>query len=279
MTKRILSMKEYLIDDWPRVLRVSYSSWFQLAGIALLIAPEALFYFAGVDLNPRVLWLGALALLISGWAGRFIKQENAGALFRRLLIVALLVAFGMWAGPSLAMGQVGDDRPALSVPDAGSEWPTVRPIMLPLVVKWEGKHPCPDAPELHCSYFDRIASPPLWTVCYGHTATAREGQRFTEAQCLAQLGRDIRQYWQGWRDAVTVTVPAGAQAAFGSLTYNIGIGAARGSTATRRLNAGNPAGACEAMGWWNKAGGRTVRGLVNRRSEEVALCRSAHGLA
>lgn len=278
-------MKEYLIDDWPRVLRVSYSSWFQLAGIALLIAPEALFYFAGVDLNPRVLWLGAMALLISGWAGRFIKQEAAGALSRRLVVAILLVGFGMFAGPALAMSEVQDDppdeRPSLAILEAREkdEWSTARPIMLPLVVKWEGKHPCPDAPELHCSYFDRIASPPLWTNCYGHTATAREGQRFTEAQCLAQLGRDIRQYWQGWRDAVTVTVPAGAQAAFGSLTYNIGIGAARGSTATRRLNAGNPAGACEAMGWWNKAGGRTVRGLVNRRSEEVALCRSAHGLA
>nr|WP_231119180.1 glycoside hydrolase family protein [Rhodovulum sp. MB263] len=40
------------------------------------------------------------------------------------------------------------------------------------------------------------------------------------------------------------------------------------STATRRLSEGDVPGACEALTWWNKAGGRVVAGLRNRRTEE-----------
>lgn len=272
-------MSKYIIDDWAHVLRVSYSSWFQLAGIALLIVPELLFYMLGRDVNPQVVFILALVFLIFGWVGRFLKQDRAGAIFRRVAIGISLVLLGLWAGPAVAMGSWSDRdavTPAAVNPDA-SEWSQVRPHMVPLVAKWEGMHPCNDDRSLHCSYLDRIASPPLWTVCYGHTVSASAGQRFTDAHCLDLLGRDAREYWHGWREAVTVTPPAEAQGAFGSLSYNIGIGAARGSTATRRLNAGQNLAACDAIGWWNKAGGRVRRGLQNRRADEVAQCRRAYG--
>jgi GH24 family phage-related lysozyme (muramidase) len=58
---------------------------------------------------------------------------------------------------------------------------------------------------------------------------------------------------------------------------NVGIAGAGKSTATRRLNAGDIAGGCQALTWWNKAGGRVVRGLVNRRAEEFALCMDGLG--
>ena len=61
-------------------------------------------------------------------------------------------------------------------------------------------------------------------------------------------------------------------AAYVSLAYNAGIRGIGRSTATRRLNDGDIVGGCKAIGWWNKAGQRVVRGLVNRRADEVQLC-------
>jgi GH24 family phage-related lysozyme (muramidase) len=67
-------------------------------------------------------------------------------------------------------------------------------------------------------------------------------------------------------------LPATRDAAYTSTAFNCGVAAIGKSTATRRLNAGNIAGGCEALTWWNKAGGRVIRGLLERRKREQALC-------
>lgn len=56
-----------------------------------------------------------------------------------------------------------------------------------------------------------------------------------------------------------------------SLAFNIGTGAFAKSTVAKRLIAGDHDGAAEAILMWNKAGGRIVQGLVNRREKERAL--------
>jgi hypothetical protein len=45
-----------------------------------------------------------------------------------------------------------------------------------------------------------------------------------------------------------------------------------GSSAARRLNAGDYRGACDGLLSWNRAQGRVVKGLVNRRNAERNLC-------
>jgi GH24 family phage-related lysozyme (muramidase) len=67
-------------------------------------------------------------------------------------------------------------------------------------------------------------------------------------------------------------IPPKSYVAFVSLTYNIGIGAFCRSTARKRLDAGNLEGACDAATWYNRAGGRKIPGLVNRRAAEHRLC-------
>ncbi|MND71481.1 Phage lysozyme [compost metagenome] len=47
--------------------------------------------------------------------------------------------------------------------------------------------------------------------------------------------------------------------------YNFGVGGMCGSSAARLAKAGQYRQACEAQTAWNKAGGRVVNGLVNRR--------------
>jgi len=56
------------------------------------------------------------------------------------------------------------------------------------------------------------------------------------------------------------------------LSYNIGKSAFCRSTVARRFNAGDIRGGCDAMLMWRFAGGREVRGLLNRRRDERRIC-------
>ena len=148
-------------------------------------------------------------------------------------------------------------------------------VLEPLVIRWEGEHRCKDNRSMHCAYLDIVNVP---TLCYGETKNVRMGDRATHAQCLQMLRnrltndfRDgLHEYFTD--DTKSQRLTPHRDAAYVSLAYNVGIRGAGRSTATRRLNAGDIAGGCSAIGWWNKAGGRVVRGLVNRRSEEIDLC-------
>lgn len=56
------------------------------------------------------------------------------------------------------------------------------------------------------------------------------------------------------------------------LMYNIGVTALSKSTVLKRVNAGAPADQIRTA-WlmWNKAGGKVIQGLINRRNKELAL--------
>lgn len=116
----------------------------------------------------------------------------------------------------------------------------------------------------------------VWTIGYGHTGPdARAGSAITSARAEALLRRDLRRFEAAVARLVTVPIGQARRDALVSLAFNIGIGAFGRSTALRRLNAGDPDGAAEAMRWWNKAtvAGRkvVVRGLTRRRAAETAL--------
>ena len=139
-------------------------------------------------------------------------------------------------------------------------------VATPLIAKWEGKR--------NNAYQDIVG---VWTICYGHTRTARPGMYLNDQQCEELLEEEILEYREGLHKYFTKKTKSdrltpSRDAAFVSLAYNVGISGAGRSTATRRLNNGNITGACKALTWWNRAGGRVVRGLVNRRSEEQRLC-------
>lgn len=127
---------------------------------------------------------------------------------------------------------------------------------------WEG--------ERTEAYLDRIASPPVWTVCYGETRGVKQGDRYTSTECSAMLMEALGQY----RDQLIRCVPTlplqseGVQVALTSWTYNVGAGAACNSTLAKLANAGDWRGACNQLPRWNKAGGKVVNGLTNRRAAE-----------
>lgn len=148
-------------------------------------------------------------------------------------------------------------------------------IAVPLVMHWEGEHRCADEPSMHCAYLDIVNVP---TVCFGETLGVELGQRFSDRECrkkleqrLASDFRDgLHRYFTDDTRANRLTPER--DAAYISLAYNVGKRGAGRSTATRRLNAGNITGGCHALTWWNKAGGRVIRGLVRRRAAEYELC-------
>jgi lysozyme len=139
-----------------------------------------------------------------------------------------------------------------------------------LVQKWEGFKPeaylCPAG---------------VWTIGYGITANAgigidpKPGMRVTEAQADQHLRAAMDRVARQIAPAITAPINENEFGAFVSLAYNIGAGGFKRSSALRHFNAGDKAKAAAAVKLWNKAtvSGKlqVLRGLVNRREEEVAL--------
>lgn len=138
-----------------------------------------------------------------------------------------------------------------------------------LIKKWEGFEPK--------AYFDTIAKPPIWTIGYGTTARAgvgiepRAGMVITEQEAAGYLKKTIDKFANAIRPHITRPINDNEFGAFVSLAYNIGPSAFVKSSALRLFNEGKKQEAASAILLWNKAGGKVVQGLINRRKEEHAL--------
>ena len=135
-------------------------------------------------------------------------------------------------------------------------------ILTPLVMTWEGNKPT--------AYRDIVG---VWTICYGDTKNVVPGTTETPEQCKARLEQQLIAH----AEPVVKCTPnlkdkPNALAAASSLAYNIGTAAYCKSTADRRFDAGDIKGGCDAFLSWRYAGGKEVKGLLNRRNAERAIC-------
>lgn len=110
------------------------------------------------------------------------------------------------------------------------------------------------------------------TVCYGETEGVKVGDTYTPAHCADMLAKKLPRYANEIAKCIKIEIPDKTRAALISFAYNVGTAGACRSTAFKRLNAGDIRGACNALLAWNRAGGRVVRGLTNRREAERKLC-------
>lgn len=133
-------------------------------------------------------------------------------------------------------------------------------LLLGLVATFEGKANDP--------YKDIVG---VWTVCYGETNT--QMKHYTDAQCSDMLANSLSGYAQEVlnRDPNLRGHPYQLAAAT-SLEYNIGGSNYRKSTAAKLFGAGDLKGGCKAILRWDRAGGKRVQGLVNRRNAEYRVC-------
>ena len=109
------------------------------------------------------------------------------------------------------------------------------------------------------------------TACAGHTATAKLGKVYTDAECHELLRRDVQEAEQAVRRLVTVRLTQAQFDALVSFTFNVGQGNLARSTLLRKLNAGDCVGAANEFLRWNRAGGQVFRGLIIRRQDERAM--------
>lgn len=124
------------------------------------------------------------------------------------------------------------------------------------------------------AYRDSVGVP---TICYGSTRGVKMGDRAGRADCDAMFTADLIRHETGMLACIKNpdAIPDGAYLAFLSWTYNVGIGAACGSTLMKRINAGDLRGACDQLPRWSRAGGKVLRGLSRRRASERELCLGA----
>ena len=254
-------MRDFFIDDWRRVLLLSWAVWAQIIGLLSIVLPEAVYLLFSVDVNPYVLGYFGMAMYLIGAVGRFVKQPRRAVaswgIFLPLVVFALAISAGLASASAVDKYRAQEAKTFA--------------IWLPHAEVSEGVR--------LMAYLDHVGNP---TICMGSTRVngqpVRMGMRMTMAECRALLEKDARSHRNGLlafyaQDTVLHRLPPPRDAAFADMAFNVGIAAAGKSTAMRRLNAGDVAGACHALTWWNKAGGRVARGLVVRVTWRADQCR------
>lgn len=112
----------------------------------------------------------------------------------------------------------------------------------------------------------------VWTIGYGHTGgDVHEGQVITQEEAEALLRLDLERFERGVQFQVTVPLTQNQFDALVSFSFNLGLGALKGSTLLKKLNAGDYAGAQREFLKWDMAGGKHVPGLQIRRTAESFL--------
>ena len=129
----------------------------------------------------------------------------------------------------------------------------------------------------------------LWTIGVGHVIDPNHGKlkiedraglpcppgwdrTFTMEEVDAILAKDLERFERGvlrycpaagtrqsWLDALV------------SFSFNVGLGTLQRSTLRQKFNRQDYAGAADELLKYTKAGGKVLKGLVNRRNDERAL--------
>ena len=128
----------------------------------------------------------------------------------------------------------------------------------------------------------------LWTVGVGHvmypeqaklplaerdnfSLSIRDFRTFGKDEVDEILMADLRRFERGVERYCPVQLTQGMFDALVSFSFNVGLGTLQRSTLRQKLLRGDKAGAAEGFMKYTMAGGKVLRGLVNRRSDEKAL--------
>ncbi|WP_010117524.1 lysozyme [Acinetobacter sp. P8-3-8] len=118
----------------------------------------------------------------------------------------------------------------------------------------------------------------VWTIGYGTTmingTKVKKGDTCTLEQAKSYMAQDLKQF-ESAVNQVKVPLNQNQYDALVSLAYNIGVSAFLNSTLLKKLNAKDYKGAAEQFLRWNRAGGKVMRGLTNRRAKERKLFEKA----
>ena len=128
----------------------------------------------------------------------------------------------------------------------------------------------------------------LWTVGVGHvmypeqaklpiaerdnfSLSIRDFRTFGKDEVDEILMADLRRFERGVERYCPVQLTQGMFDALVSFSFNVGLGTLQRSTLRQKLLRGDKEGAAEGFMKYTMTGGKVLRGLVNRRSDEKAL--------
>mgnify|MGYP003667557543 FL=1 len=114
----------------------------------------------------------------------------------------------------------------------------------------------------------------VWTIGYGHTENVNEGDTITQDKADKLLKSDIAQFEVYVNYSVIVELNQCQFDALVAWTFNLGPGNLRESTMLKKLNKADYTSVPNEMKRWNKAGGKTLDGLIRRRNAEALLFQS-----
>ena len=114
----------------------------------------------------------------------------------------------------------------------------------------------------------------VWTIGYGHTEGVKEGDTCIQEEAEKLLRGDIFKFEEYVEDNVTVELDQSQFDALVAWTFNLGPGNLRESTMLKKLNNQEYESVPFEMRRWNKAGGKTLDGLIRRREAESLLFES-----
>ena len=224
-----------LLPDWKKILKTAWSAWLLIAAV----------FLTGLEVVLPMTELG----LPDGVYVALMGAVTSLALLARLLvqpddIIEEFKKDESGRASKRVIGGIAGSAAAIATAAA-------------FIGTWEGKE--------NTAYQDIVG---VWTVCYGETKGVRPGDVYSDVECSEMLEKEIVEYEKGLDRCLKADVPIGAKIAFVSWTYNVGVGAACKSTLVRKANAGDLVGACNELPRWNRAGGKVIRGLTNRRMSE-----------
>lgn len=146
---------------------------------------------------------------------------------------------------------------------AGVGFAVVLAIAAPFIATWEG--------DESVGYRDVIG---IATACRGHTGPeVVVGKRYTDQECADFFASDAGRTALQIDVCIRKPLKPHEAAAVLSLAFNAGSAAVCKSTMVRLINTGTAAATwCNEFSKWVYAGGRKIKGLVNRREAERKLC-------
>ena len=133
----------------------------------------------------------------------------------------------------------------------------------------------------------------LWTIGVGHVMYPEQAKIPSNAEGMARrkayplrpqdnrtwskeevdklLAADVVRFERGVERLITIRLSQNEFDALVSFSFNLGLGVLQRSTIRQALNRGDKVAAMQSLRKYNKAGGKILKGLDNRRKDEEAL--------
>jgi lysozyme len=102
----------------------------------------------------------------------------------------------------------------------------------------------------------------------------QDNRTWSKEEVDSILAKDVERFERGVARFVPVKLTQSEFDALVSFSFNLGLGTLQRSTLRQALLRGDKVGAIQSLLKYNKAGGKVLRGLDNRRKDEAALFNS-----